>query len=380
MTVLIERARAVMEAHWQPEGYTVPNAVTYPFRWLWDSCFHALIWAELGEPERALSELAHVLHAQDERGFVPHIDYGRDPGHHESFWGRPGRSTITQPPMYGHAVAALKRRGIDVDDELVERSRAGVAYFLRERRHRSGLIRVAHPWETGCDDSPRFDEWGAGEQQRWYDVKGALVAELPENGFDCAPVSLSALVAWNARELELDTDDVPDLVDAIAARWNGELCTWIDGGAAAETSGRIRTLEALLPLLVVEQPDALASITNPNAFGGAFGPAGVHRAEPAFDRRRYWRGPVWPQLAYLLWLAGAPIAETSVRGAESSGLSEFWDPDDGTGLGASPQSWTCLAILMSGGSSSSGSSDSSSKPSSNVGAAWPLEGPRRPRE
>ena len=356
MTVLIERVRDVMESHWQPEGYTVPNAVTYPFRWLWDSCFHSLIWAELGEPERAVSELAHVLHAQDDRGFVPHIDYGREPAHHESFWGRPGSSTITQPPMYGHVVAALRRRGIDVGDELVERARAGITFFLRERRHPSGLIRVTHPWETGCDDSPRFDAWGAGEPKRWYDVKGDLVATLPDNGFDCAPVSLSALVAWNGRELGLDT---AELVEALAARWDAELCTWIDAGAGETTSGRTRTLEALLPLLVVDRPDALASITDSNAFGGGFGPAGVHRAEPSFDRRRYWRGPVWPQLAYLLWLAGAPVAETSVRGAVTSGLSEFWDPDDGSGLGASPQSWTCLALLMT-------------RDSSNVGAPWSL--------
>jgi hypothetical protein len=344
MTVLRDRVRAVMEAHWQPDGYTVPNAVTYPFRWLWDSCFHALIWAELGEPERAVAELAHVLRAQDGRGFIPHIDYSRDPGHHESFWQQAGSSTITQPPMYGHAIAALQRRGIEISDELVERARDGVTFFLRERRHSSGLVRVTHPWETGCDDSPRFDQWGAGDPQRWYDVKGALVASLPDNGFDCAPVSLSALVAWNGRELGLDTSD---LVHAIAARWDRGLCTWIDAGEGETTSGRVRTLEALLPLLVLDQPDALASITDPRAFGGPFGPAGVHRDEAAFDPRRYWRGPVWPQLAYLLWLAGAPVAETTVRGSESSGLAEFWDPDDGTGLGASPQSWTCLSIVLS---------------------------------
>ena len=69
-----------MEAHWQPEGYTVPNAVTYPFAWLWDSCFHAVIWAALGDDDRALTELAHVFRCQDERtGFVPHIDYQRAP-------------------------------------------------------------------------------------------------------------------------------------------------------------------------------------------------------------------------------------------------------------------------------------------------------------
>jgi hypothetical protein len=345
LTVLSERVRAVMEAHWQPEGYTVPNAVTYPFRWLWDSCFHALIWAELGDADRALAELAHVLRAQDERGFIPHIDYARSPSHHESFWGRVGSSTITQPPMYGHAIAALQRSGISISDELVARARAGIEFFLRERRHATGLVAAVHPWETGCDDSPRFDHWGAGDIARWYDVKGELVVSLPDNGFDCAPVSLSALVAWNGRELGLDTRDV---VDALAARWDGDGCTWVDGGDATSSSGRTRTLEALLPLLLLDQPDALAAITDERAFGGSFGPAGVDRREAAFDRRRYWRGPVWPQLAYLLWLAGADVADTTVRGALSSELSEFWDPDDGTGLGASPQSWTGLALLMAG--------------------------------
>jgi glycogen debranching enzyme len=157
-------------------------------------------------------------------------------------------------------------------------------------------------------------------------------------------VSLTTLVAWNGQQVGIDTGD---LVAAIDDRWDAERRVWVDAGAADTTSGRTRTLEALLPLLVLDRPDALASITDPVAFGGDFGPCGVHRGEPAFDRRRYWRGPVWPQLGYLLWLAGARVAETTARGAVRSGFAEFWDPDDATGLGASPQSWTCLAIVLS---------------------------------
>src|SRR5262245_33918200 len=114
MTVLRDRVREVMNAHWQPEGYTVPNATTYRFAWLWDSCFHSIIWAELGDEERARRELAHVFRTQDDAtGFVPHIDYERDPEHLKAFWGRSGRSSVTQPPMYGHAIAELRRRGIE---------------------------------------------------------------------------------------------------------------------------------------------------------------------------------------------------------------------------------------------------------------------------
>jgi hypothetical protein len=344
MTVLSDRVRAVMEAHWQPEGYTVPNAVTYPFAWLWDSCFHVVIWAALGDDQRALAELAHVFRCQDERtGFVPHVDYQRAPDHLRDFWGQANCSTITQPPMYGHAIAELVRQGVDVPEELRERAVRGVEYFLRERQHPSGLVAAAHPWETGCDDSPRFDHWGADDLARWYDVKGALVTTPGRVAFDCAPVSLSALVAWNGALLGINTRT---LVDALASRWDGMVGTWVDGGDGEWTSGRTRTLEALLPLLVLDQPEALVQVTDPGAFGAPFGPLSVHRSEPSFDRRRYWRGPVWPQLAYLLWLSGADVAETSVRGASESGFSEYWDGDDGTGLGAVPQSWSGLVLLM----------------------------------
>ena len=344
MTVLSDRVRAVMEAHWRPEGYTVPNANTYPFAWLWDSCFHAVIWAALGDDARALTELTHVFRCQDERtGFVPHIDYQRDPDHLRDFWGRSGASTITQPPMYGHAIAELQRQGIDVPDEVVERAVAGVQFFLRDRTHASGLIAIVHPWETGCDDSPRFDHWGADDATRWYETKGALITSPSQVAFSCAPVSLSALVAWNGAQLGVDTSEV---VAAIAARWDAVARTWVDAGDSEATSGRARTLEALLPLLVVDQPAAMVQITDPGAFGATYGPRGVHRDESSFDARRYWRGPVWPQLAYLLWLAGADVADAIVPGALVSGLAEYWDADDGTGLGAVPQAWSGLALLM----------------------------------
>jgi hypothetical protein len=133
--------------------------------------------------------------------------------------------------MYGHAVSELRAQGIDVSDEVVERSVAGVQFFLRERTHPSGLVAIVHPWETGCDDSPRFDDWGASEPSRWYDIKGALVTAPAGIGLDCAPVSLSALVAWNGALLGIDTTD---LVDALAARWDGAAGTWVDGGASEQ--------------------------------------------------------------------------------------------------------------------------------------------------
>lgn len=353
----------------------MPNDDVYPFQWLWDSCFHAIAWAELGEPDRAVAELSHVFRAQHDSGFVPHVNYEAHPTFHAEFWGREGASSITQPPMYGHAVAELVRRGIEVPSSIVRAARAALA-FLFEQRARddsSGLVTIVHPWESGADDSPRWDHWcdGSFDSGRWYDVKGELVesivrdregAALANPAFGAAPVAFNALLVFNARELaEVVVDDSlrveADALDsAVRARYDSELRTWSDAGPAADTSGRVRTSDALLACFGAPERAAtvLDDLVDRRAYGGRYGPTYVHRAEPVFAPRAYWRGAAWPQLTYLLWVcarrAGHHVCDALGRGlvdgATRSGFAEYWDPDDGAPLGARPQSWSALAAVV----------------------------------
>jgi len=181
-----------------------------------------------------------------------------------------------------------------------------------------------------------------------------------------ASVAFNALVAFNAFELAELTGDAPDALrghdprrEPRRALGPGPLdvdrCRAHRGG-----SGRIRTAEGLLPLLVTSDDPAAAaafdSLVDPAAHGGRFGPSGVHRGEPTFSATTYWRGPAWPQISYLLWVA-ARRAEPSrhcgidqrVDGGRCTQvrIGEYWDPDTGHGGGAAPQSWTALALLMS---------------------------------
>ncbi len=365
-----EQVRAVLDAHWMHEGYAAPNSQVYPWQWLWDSCFHSIIWVELGEPKRAVVELTSALSTQDGGGFVPHMNYVRDPGFHASFWGRSGSSCITQPPMFGHAVAVLRRRGVAVPADVVRRAHRGIRFLLDARhRHRpSGLVLLAHPWESGCDDSPRWDDLcpGAGFSPiRWRARKGELVttiehdaagAPLANRAFTVASVGFNALVAFNASELGVDARDLRDALDA---QWVDASCTWADAGDTEYGSGRARTLDGLLPVLVERRVErarlVLDAALDDGAYGGSFGPAGVHRDEPSFEAGTYWRGPAWPQLSYLLWVAArrhglhahaCELATRTVGGAFTSGLAEYWNPDTGAALGAIPQSWTGLALVM----------------------------------
>ena len=67
----------------------------------------------------------------------------------------------------------------------------------------------------------------------------------------------------------------------------------------------------------------------------------------------YWRGPVWPQLSYLIMVAADRsgrsdvarlVADSLIRGAVTSGFSEYWHPDTGKAKGATPQGWATLAL------------------------------------
>ena len=377
---LRDRVLAVLRRHWVDippgGGYTAPNRRRYPWQWLWDSCFHALIWAELGD-DRGLDELAQILGAADASGCVPHMTYQLDPRHHEDFWGRAGTSSITGPPMYGHALAELVRRGAHVPERLVEAAAGGLEFLLhrRERHTESGLVLLCHPWESGADNDPRWDDFceDGFAEKRWFEAKGKLLGTIQRSAggsplvnpkFAAASAGFSALVAFNALDLAeatgaLEPAPAHRLADAVRDRWDGDLCSYTDAGDAEAGSGRTRTAYGLLGLLVESDAERAAAIaadlTDRRAHGGDFGPTGVHRAEPAFAARSYWRGPSWPQLDYLLWLglrragrleAAETVARATVAGATESGLAEYWDSDDGTGLGAIPQSWAGLALLM----------------------------------
>ncbi len=359
-----------MEAAWQPMGYTSPNLAVYPWMWLWDSCFHALVWAELDD-ERALTELESIFTFQTPDGFVPHMGYQRDPDAAIEFWGRSGASRISQPPMYAHAARVLAERGYALGDRLIEQIGRGLEFFWRFRMDSAGLVRTVHPWESGADDSPRWDAWAGVpfDASRFEAIKQDMVRQLQVNEFGSAVDSplfsvasamFNGIVAFNAAELGRLTGDrrwterAETLATAIDRQWDATARSWVDAGN--HESAAVRTSDAYLPVLVLpERAGAVwAELTDPAGFDAPFGPRNVDRRYPGYRSLTYWRGGTWPQINYLLavGLASVPeararIARHTVAGAWASDFSEYWDPDTGRGGGARPQSWTTLALVMS---------------------------------
>jgi hypothetical protein len=370
-------ALRIMNRHWRQEGgYTSPNLETYPWQWLWDSCFHTLVWGAAGD-ERAVIELQNVFLHQHPSGFVPHMGYQLDPDAARDLWGVAGSSTITQPPMYGHAARRLAEWGYHLTPELLELIERAFDFLWTKRRAPNGLVSCVHPWEGGTDDSPRWDAWTARPFDRfgtWQSRNLELLAalELDEEGasigspeFVVQPAGFNALVAFNMLEFDQLTGSslwrkrAGELAEALEEQWMPELDTWTDAARGDPISTRVRTLEALLGILVStdrgRQETVWRELFDPEAFGAPYGPCGVHRQEPTFEPDAYWRGAAWPQLNYLFWEAARRqgrqeearrLAEQTRRAAQSSGHAEYWNPDTAEGRGAAPQSWSTLWVIM----------------------------------
>jgi hypothetical protein len=376
---LRRRAQEILEGHWDLQrGYSYPHRGTYPHQWLWDSCFTAIVRANLGD-RRAVSELLTALSGQLADGFVPHMRYdgptiGRGP--------LTGVSSFTQPPIYAHAARVLDRRGFDPGDDALARIDRALRYLWTVRR-RDGLIAIVHTWESGADASPRWDSWTGRDwtsrpwtRPAWDEFELGLIdaavfdpsgAAGASRAFEVAPAAFNALAAHAAGEFAALTGDhgwsrrAAELAEEIDAQlWDEREGLWSDrpvvgGGPSAS----VPTLDGVLGALVT--PDAakaeraLGQLTVQTRFGAEFGLAYVPREHPAYQPDLYWRGSAWMQLNYLVLLAAVrwdrtdlarAIGQMSRRAARVSGFAEYWNPETGEGHGAIPLTWSTLVMAM----------------------------------
>ncbi len=380
-------ALGLLESNWdEARGYCCPHPVRYPHLWLWDSCFHSIAWAALAD-SRALIELSAVFSEQFENGFLPHMVYA---GPTISRGPRDSVSSFTQPPVYGESLAAAwpleetQGKHHVTKLQLLQAAAKGLEYLWKYRRLENGLLFILHPWESGADHSPRWDSWIApkGEQLPMYDrevwesyddlyVKAASYS--PEGDaqwsdrFVVAPAAFNAIAAHAAARLFLLTGEekwhrrsteLGDAMDQIL--WDESSGLFIDypvvGGGV---SARIPTLDGVLGALATNSASraskVLDQLSDRRRFAAPYGPRYLPVDHERYQPDKYWRGPAWPQLNYLLFLAcrrwgldhhAVQLADVTRRGVRSAGFSEFWNPETGQSLAPGRQTWSAIVVAM----------------------------------
>jgi hypothetical protein len=169
---LLLAAKSILQENWR-EKYTIPSPKLYPHQWSWDSAFISIGYSNY-DLERAQKELLSLYEGQWTNGMLPHVifrggnGYFPGPGYWQtelSEYSKENTSGITQPPV--HALAAWrvhenfqdKREAKSFLEEIFPKILNFHRYLLTQRdRENSGLATIFHPWESGLDNSLRWDE------------------------------------------------------------------------------------------------------------------------------------------------------------------------------------------------------------------------------
>ncbi len=391
------------------ETWTKPAPNLYPHQWSWDSAFIALGLAHL-DNQRAVRELETLFAGQWSTGKVPHVIFNPDAPPKSYFpdaerWNSSvlskdapssaRTSGLCQPPVHAIAVSRIWETARRKDERHVERARA----FLRANYPRlfawhrylatardpeeSGLVTIYHPWESGTDNSPRWDATLAavdvGEVPPYtrldlqhvtdpsqrpsneeYDRYLWLLELLKRARYDEATiyethpflvkdVLFSAiLVAANEALARIaEAVGAPDWERALISGWiergrrglegcwdeNLRLC--LDYDVRAAKPARVRTVAGLAPLIAggldPQRLQTLIDVLDSPHFAGRRDlkcplPPSTSPEEQGFHPRSYWRGPVWPVVNWLIWWsllrAGEKERARRLRQAALDQLSE----------------------------------------------------------
>jgi hypothetical protein len=157
-------------------GWTKPAPKLYPHQWSWDSALIAIGLAHV-DASRAILELETLFAAQWSDGRVPHIVFNpaaRDYFPGADWWAsaststaaprEPATSGLIQPPVHAIALQHILQSAPRSEAmmarvaTLYARMLAWHRYLARSRDPgETGLLVIYHPWESGTDNSPRWD-------------------------------------------------------------------------------------------------------------------------------------------------------------------------------------------------------------------------------
>ncbi len=328
-----------------------------------------------------------------------------------------GSTGIVQPPLHAVAAWKVYRRASAHGAACVQEARAELEWlyprlvaqqnYLTTRRNLggAGLASIVHPWESGLDNSPAWDAAMAGvpadlsllTTYRRRDLDVADAAHRPTDrdysryvglvlsyraesysdtdllsrhdfAVECpsfnailgaAELALAQIagVLGRTAEAAVHRERAHRITDAIVARlWDPRTRTFHARDLRTGTLSPARCVSGLMPLLLPDLPaehvEGVLTETRSARFG--FPAPSYDRTAADFDTMRYWRGPVWINVNWLLRRGllvhgrrdeAEELRAAMVRLVHQHGHFEYFHPATGEGLGAPTFSWTAALAL-----------------------------------
>lgn len=359
---LLSRASAVFENNiidsrsnaWGSYRGILPSPGKYDGVWNWDSAFHALALSRI-DPELAYEQIEIFLDFQGADGIFPDVIYADGTV----------KDNYSKPPVFPWAFVEVYRRSpkpellpkayesfcrnLDFWNSNRRDKKSGLYYY--DCRPIDGDWKAHQKWESGMDDSPRWDngvsQWLAvdlnGYMATFYDALSQMAEwlGLPEDKtkWQTCSAELKELVnreLWDSKKQCFADRD----------RFTGEFSDVLSSACFVPLFGECSD---------AEHAELMAkNAENPERFYPSM-PTVAFECE-AFNPTKYWRGPVWLNLAYFAaeglrkygYSASADrIKEHVLSDAanEKRDIFEYYNARTGEGLGAKSFGWSAAFII-----------------------------------
>jgi hypothetical protein len=278
------------------EGMT-PSKIHYVGVWQWDAFFHALAYRHV-DTRLAEDQVRLVLDHQREDGMIPDAIHDEGIITHLS---QPVEADVTKPPLA--AWTALKLFATsghrDFLDEIYEPLvRWNRWWYERNDDDRDGLCQYNHPFSSGLDDSPLWDEGmpvTSPDLNTYLCIQQQALAEIADLIGERDDATL-----WRQQAHETARRMIERMWDAEAGLF-WALRRTPDG---QEHPVRVMTPFSLYPLWTGELSSEMAArvlthLTDPGTFWTRYPLPTVARCDPHYDPNQMWRGPTWVNINYL---------------------------------------------------------------------------------
>jgi len=289
----IMRAGLISSRFYTTREAMTPSMLKYVGIWQWDNFFHALAYRHV-EPRLAQDQLRILVDHQREDGMIPDAIHDEGTVTHLNF---PVEGDVTKPPLI--AWAAWKLYEHDGDSEFLNEIyeplvRSNNWWFEKNDADSNGLCEYQHPFSSGLDDSPLWDE--------------GMPVESPDlNTYLCLQQEALSKIAHVLGERE-DAAVWARRAESMAQRlievaWDNKAgLFWASRNG---TKINTRTPFNLFPLITGRMPRKIADrlvnhLTDEREFWPRYPVPTVALNDPKFDPMQMWRGPAWVNINYLL--------------------------------------------------------------------------------